>query len=328
MNEHKQSPCRQYKTYSNKELHISTDTFKNIRLTDSLIINFELLPIYIQSILPKFIIDDYDIEADLTKQIIEIKSRIIIFFLKLQNKQNNNEKYFLKISNAPYYKAKKQIYIPEIEIYELINKDKPDNILIPIYFNVIENFLISLSNYYEYDLFEYLTLHTHINEYDAKHIYFQLCVAIKYFHNKNIMIGDLKLENILINSNTLQIYLIDLETCYQLTDGNTNICYKNHNGTLDYFAPESFIHGFFGLESDVWASGIILFNLLYGFPPTNKQHFYHAYKKNNNDYKTLQFVQKKGITKKCYDLLSQILNCDIDLRININDIITHEWFSK
>jgi serine/threonine protein kinase len=302
------------------------DTFKK-KLDNKPITNFDLFLPEISELIPKFIIDEYEIECDMTKQLTEhIKNTsLVTFFLKLKSKINNNDKYFLKISNHVYYKSKTKIYIPEMEIYELLVKERPDNIIIPIYFNVDDHFSISLSNYYEYDLYEYMNIHDKLSEIKAKYIYFQICTAVKYFHDKNIIIGDIKLENILINPNNSKIYFIDLETCYQLKDDNTFFHYLSHNGTIDYFSPEAIIFNIFGLENDIWSTGIILHVMLYGYPPTNKKHFMSIYNRKRKKYKDLNLVQQKDMSDDCYDLLKQILHCDVDKRINVNNILKHKW---
>lgn len=41
----------------------------------------------------------------------------------------------------------------------------------------------------------------------------------------------------------------------------------SQNGTLHYRAPESFKGGFYGIEVDMWAVGIIAFEMLTGKAP-------------------------------------------------------------
>jgi serine/threonine protein kinase len=294
------------------------------------ITNFYSIPLKFFVVLPKFVIDEYTIEADLTEKYLK-NNHMNVIFLKIK-KISDQKMYFLKISNAPKLKNSRCVYMQENEIYTMLDRDQPNNILWPIYHEEMNNISLSISDFYEYALCEYILLNKKLSEEFSKNIYAQICSAIKYFHDKNIMIGDIKPDNILINPLTQQIFLIDFETCCQLPECSTNMYYKFHCGSRNYYAPESYVDHLHGLESDVWASGIVLHAMLFGFPPTSEQHFkalYNNCKILKKDYKTLRYIiQNPDVTKECDDLLQNVLNGDILKRITITNALTHSWFAS
>ena len=75
---------------------------------------------------------------------------------------------------------------------------------------------------------------------------------------------DLKLSNILI-TDTKNIKIIDFGLAVQLTDFNEErqtLC-----GTPNYISPEVINKESYGLSTDVWSLGCILYALLTGTPP-------------------------------------------------------------
>lgn len=89
----------------------------------------------------------------------------------------------------------------------------------------------------------------------------QLCEAVKYLHERGVIHGDIKLENILINGPTIK--LSDFGLAKQIGVDN----FEENCGTIEYAAPElltgekeSDLDPF---KSDMWALGVVLFSLLH-----------------------------------------------------------------
>lgn len=96
-------------------------------------------------------------------------------------------------------------------------------------------------------------------------IYNQILEGVTYIHNHGISHNDLKLENIMINKNNI-IKIIDFGSASKHKTLYTSLYLKI--GTILYMPPEMrtksiFVSG----KNDIWALGIILYELLIGTHP-------------------------------------------------------------
>ena len=101
-------------------------------------------------------------------------------------------------------------------------------------------------------------------EDEGKIIFRQLCESLKYCQEHKIVHRDIKLENILLDSNK-KIKLIDF--------GFSIIIPKDKKlsifcGTPSYMSPEIVSKKeYFGFPADIWALGIVLYVILCGSFP-------------------------------------------------------------
>jgi MAP/microtubule affinity-regulating kinase len=103
-----------------------------------------------------------------------------------------------------------------------------------------------------------------LTEADAKGIFRQLAEGIEYLHKNNIAHRDLKLENLLLDSEkTLKIIDFGFSLITSRNKSLDIFC-----GTPSYMAPELVARkNYFGHLVDIWALGVLLFTLLTGkFP--------------------------------------------------------------
>ena len=86
-------------------------------------------------------------------------------------------------------------------------------------------------------------------------IFYQICEAIKYLHERGIAHGDIKPENVMItNDDTAK--LTDFGYCHTSVIGSD----EEKGGTVYYAGPEMFVAGNFNTQSaDIWSLGILLF---------------------------------------------------------------------
>jgi len=95
----------------------------------------------------------------------------------------------------------------------------------------------------------------------------QIIDAVRNLHNKDIVHRDLKLENLLVKS-TGYLYLIDYGLSKRLSKGQST---GSFCGTPDYMAPEILNDGSYNKSVDLWAIGIMLYELLFGMNPYNME---------------------------------------------------------
>ena len=113
------------------------------------------------------------------------------------------------------------------------------------------------------DLLDILNSYNSLNTKNLCESYLiQIMDAIEYLHENNIAHLDIKLENLIIHEGTVK--LIDFGNACKITDKKCIV----YGGTFDYLSPEVLKKMPFDAKSaDVWAFGVVLYNLVYNKPP-------------------------------------------------------------
>jgi len=97
---------------------------------------------------------------------------------------------------------------------------------------------------------------------------FRMClIGIKASHDKNIIHGDIKPDNIMLDSNyNCHIGDFGMSTLKQFS--TDSVC-TEFKGTKDYMAPEIFLsnYNYDGKKADVWGLGCLLFVIIFGYHP-------------------------------------------------------------
>lgn len=114
-----------------------------------------------------------------------------------------------------------------------------------------------------------------LNEEEVALYVFQIADALSYLHNFNIIHRDLKPDNILIHySNEHLNNKIYKYGVIKLADFGFSCQLKNKRqkrstfcGTIDYMPPEIINQIPYDCNVDLWCLGIVIFELLVGFPP-------------------------------------------------------------
>ncbi|XP_013210628.1 LOW QUALITY PROTEIN: sperm motility kinase X-like [Microtus ochrogaster] len=103
----------------------------------------------------------------------------------------------------------------------------------------------------------------HLEEDEARTLFRELTLAIKYIHSHNIAHRDIKSENILLDWEG-HIKLSDFGLGKRFASGEK---VKGFWGTTEYCAPEVFgLTEYEGLPTDIWSLGVVLYLLVTGPP--------------------------------------------------------------
>ena len=154
------------------------------------------------------------------------------------------------------------------------------------------------------------------SEDESRDYFYQLIQALIYLRDLNILHRDLKPENILISSNG-QIKLADFGWAID-KPSNENV------GTTRYSSPEMiFDKHKYNYKTDVWSTGIILYEFLYGTTP------YESRKESKVEAKIekifFKFPENSTVSDLAKDLIRKILIKNPDRRPDYEEILAHEW---
>ena len=151
----------------------------------------------------------------------------------------------------------------------------------------------------------------------------QLMDALLACNNANMIYGDVKLENIMIDPFG-NIKLIDFG-CTRMI----GTVYNSYIGTPVYFSPEMFEQVFIP-EYDVWGAGIIMYYLACGEHPfVDRKPYDLTDLKEMIYYSPMHFDHSawKKWSKEGKDLIIGMLEKDHLKRMNIHNVIEDKWFS-
>lgn len=117
------------------------------------------------------------------------------------------------------------------------------------------------------ELFTHLYQRDHFSEADVRIYIGEIVLALEHLHKLGIVYRDVKLENILLDSDG-HIVLTDFGLSKEFVTNETDRTYS-FCGTIEYMAPE-IIRGSrsgHGMSVDWWSLGILMFELLTGASP-------------------------------------------------------------
>ena len=161
------------------------------------------------------------------------------------------------------------------------------------------------------ELFEIIVKKKRLSELESLQYYQQLISGIEYLGKIRVAHRDLKPENLLIDSkNVLKIADFGLSNIYKNNELLSTDC-----GSPCYASPEMLSgEKYFGLSSDIWSSGIILYTMLCGKLPFEDKNNSILYQKIREG----KFSIPEFLSQNAKDILIKILNVDPNKRLNIS----------
>ena len=269
----------------------------------------------------------YHIE-DLNPVIINNKPKIIgegRFSTVYLYKHKFNESLFAlkKISLKKIIESGNDINIiqREINIHSRINHE---NIVKFLSYNNNPNEINILLEYCPYGSIFELINKNGFDELLTYKYFSQVVNAVYFLHKNNLIHRDIKPENILLNGD--KIKLCDFGWCCETNTNNR----KSFCGTFEYMAPEIIKETPYGKPVDIWALGILLYELYFGVSPfsSNKVNEEQTKEVINNIMLKRLFFDRKSISYDMKDLIIHMLEDDINRRYTIDEVVSHPWFKK
>ena len=151
----------------------------------------------------------------------------------------------------------------------------------------------------------------------------QVVSIFEYLQSKDIVYRDLKPENIMIDSQGY-LQLIDFGFAKVVTKRTYTIC-----GTPEYIAPEILLNQGHGKAVDWWTLGVLLYEMLAGYPPFQDDDPMNIYRKIINT----KPKYPDGFDTKLKSLIKHLLRRDLskrygNLKDGAKDLKDHRFFEE
>ena len=174
-------------------------------------------------------------------------------------------------------------------------------------------------------MLELLRQKTRLTDDEARPILLQLLAVVEYLHNNHVIHRDLKLGNLFLKQGpVIKLGDFGLATLvYGENDRKRTIC-----GTPNYIAPEILSGGEKGhsYEVDIWSFGVIMYTILVGHPPFQRQEVKEIYEKIK--VANFEFPKNIPVSIAAQDLINQLLHPNPEMRPKIAEIRGHSYFSS
>ncbi|KNA08776.1 hypothetical protein SOVF_159670 [Spinacia oleracea] len=166
-----------------------------------------------------------------------------------------------------------------------------------------------------------LTYMEKLSEEDARKYFQQLVDAVDYCHSRGVYHRDLKPENLLLdNQGNLKVSDFGLSALQKPGSLLSTAC-----GSPSYVAPEVLNKKTYdGAAADVWACGVILFELCAGYLPFIDPNLMNLYTK----ILRAEYECPKWFTPSQKQLIGRLLNPRSKKRITVAEIAEDEWFQR
>lgn len=176
------------------------------------------------------------------------------------------------------------------------------------------------------DLLDRLTGVSFFSERQAQVYAKQVLQAIEHLHSQKIAHRDVKLENIMLDSDDDEavLKLVDFGFAKRETSHN---CFKTMLGTQAYCSIEILQGKVYSKAVDVWSSGVVLFMLLAGYQP---------FRGEDDDAVARQILSGKviyddkfwaKISDSAKDLINGMIHVNVAERLTASKALAHPWFS-
>lgn len=171
------------------------------------------------------------------------------------------------------------------------------------------------------ELFSYLRKEGRLSNDAARFYAGEIILAFAYLHTMHIVYRDLKPENLLIDCEG-HLKLTDFGFAKVVEDRTWTLC-----GTPEYLAPEIIQSKGHGKAVDWWALGVLMFEMLAGYPPFFDENPFGIYQK----VLACRLDFPRHFDVKAKDLIKRLLTPDRAkrygcLKAGAEDLKKHKWY--
>ena len=229
--------------------------------------------------------------------------------------------FAIKVINKESIVKQKMVEQTNREIEIMYKLDHPHIIKLYSHFEDDEDFCLIMQIASKGQLYSIIKRLKRLDQRTAAQYMREVISAIKYLHTRNppIIHRDIKPENILLDQEG-RCKLADFGWS-NFDDGNK--FRDTYCGTPEYLAPEMITKSGHNESVDIWALGVLIFEMLTGRTPFN---FTGDRIQLFNNIKTLRIVWTDDFPQLAKDLVGRILRLNPKDRLTLDEIINHQWF--
>jgi len=157
---------------------------------------------------------------------------------------------------------------------------------------------------------------------------YQIASGVRHLHQERVMHRDLKPENIFMKEDGKEkgkyhLKIGDFGISILLREGTISLKQREYAGTRSYMSPEVLNKGLYNKKTDVWACGVIFYQILFNL---------HPYQKEKEDFNGNLIAERIKMSKKPYfiekleecpykTLISKCLEVDINKRYTAMEML-------
>lgn len=189
------------------------------------------------------------------------------------------------------------------------------------YYETEHNVLLLLEYASGGSLFSLLRRRGILPEHDAARYFADVAVALNHLHRHGIVHRDLKPENILMcGENPAKAKLADFGWCAELSK-DAGAMRQTFCGTPDYLSPEMVQHEPHDKGVDIWAAGVLIYELLTGKPPFCASTTFKAM----NRIIKVDLQVPISVPPLATDLIQKLIVREPAKRLCLKEAIRHPW---
>jgi len=207
------------------------------------------------------------------------------------------------------------------EVKTQIKVQHPNILRLIYYFEDAQSVFLLLEYAKGGSLFSLLRKCGYLPEPEVAGLFVDVASALDYLHRNGIVHRDLKPENILMCDGNVA-KLADFGWCAELNkDGGLRHTFC---GTWDYLSPEMVNNEPHDFTVDIWALGVLLFEMLTGKPPFTAS----SQMKAMNRITRVDLQIPDVVSDLARDLISRLIVRDRRRRLGLADAVRHPWVSQ
>lgn len=171
------------------------------------------------------------------------------------------------------------------------------------------------------DLFDHISDVDRLSESDARTVLRQVARAIMYLFDRNIIHGDLKDENIIVDPDTMAIKLIDFGSSRTFVEGEPFISFV---GTQHISSPEVVRRlPYMPVRQELWSMGVLLYIMLTGeYPFVTQEDIADGVRKG------IEEEVKAQVSEEAWDLVDRLLADEPEDQIKREELLQHPWLKE